>query len=231
MYCKKQYSRKDNLTRHLKGNNSCMVSLQMESKNKEIELLKKKIEELTQQLIDKPTTITNNQTINNTTSIETHNFNITREDYFKQCTGFFINHTHIEDYKLTKLEDIIENYIGNGQLKKLTYYHVLQICNTPGEIVDGVLITNLHQGKLDVKCNNKVDTYTKNSHHFEIDTEMKKVYSMIYDYVRRCHPKQLKNLEDHVTLMNRLRLDLKKEGKSIGNDWKQKKEQLLCIKN
>lgn len=241
MYCNKQYTRKDGLTRHLKGNNSCMVIVLKEEFNTKIEVLKKEIElkdkeiielkehnkDLTQQLIDKPKTIINN----NIEHVEKFEFNITKEDYFNTKKGFHITHSFIEDRKIEKLLDIVDNYGTSKNVKNLNYYHILEICNTEGEILNGVLISNIRKGELDVKCNNKVDTYTKTSYHFEIDSEMKKIYDIIYNRVGKKYTKQLKDLKDHDTLMNNLRIELNRKGKKIGNDWKQKKEELLCIKD
>ena len=230
--CNKEYKQKLGLTKHLKGYNKCgmdTLKQEYEDKIKQLELENK---ELLEKLINKPTIVNNDNRIDNsiTNTIEKIECTITSEDYWNNKSGLFLTYEHVKERKYEKLVSIIVNTISKN-FKGFSYYYILSTFCKEKDISDSVLIKDENRGNLELKFSNKVDSYTKVYQHEELDYQFKRIHTECLDIISKINYDKLKYFKSHSFYMNKLRLKLNKEGKTVGNTWKQKKEELLCIQN
>ena len=240
IYCNKTYSTNSALNRHLKGYNKCSFTKLQEQyniekietlENENIEL-KKKIEELTERLIEKPSSTTIiNQHIENQ-HIEKLECNITRDEYWKGKTGFYISYDFIQDRKIEKLKDYIINQIKQN-FKQFNYWYVLTTINNTKEydIINAVLIKDKNRGSLEVKCCNNVDDYKKDYYHKDLNKELELIHRECVSIINSLSFKALKYFKTHHFYMNKLRIELNNRSKIQERHWKTQKEEMLCIKD
>lgn len=216
MYCDKSYSSKQRLNNHINGINRCSFERMKKEHDKEVNRLNEKIEELTQQLINKPTTINN-------TNIEKIECTINVDDYFKSIKGFHLTQQSIENSNKDqkKIDNILTNSLFNN-LKCFSYYWLLTSLCGKNEILDSIVIRDLRRGIITIKFMNLVDECNKNKHHRELQYELSLVYKYIQKRISELDFTKLKYLKSHDYYMDKLRLDLKKNGKNkrIWNDIK-----------
>ena len=170
-------------------------------KEEQIIKLESHIKEMTASLINKPTTL--NQ----------YNLQVTKtaEEYMNSRPGIHLNVLQCLQPKESKKIDII---ILNGKYNNFeTYDYYNLLCSLIGQkvLLENIVVTDQHRGKVLIKYNNKTEEMSRLKTPFETSYELGK----INDYIRKkVGQKFEKHIKSNDFYINKLRLSLSKNTKN-----------------
>ena len=177
----------------------------MKLKDEQLQDLKKHVSDITQGLINKPTT--------------QYNLSVTQtaEDYMKTKDGIHLSVMQCLKPKESKKIDLIILNGKHNNFETYNYYNLL--CSLVGQkvLIENIIVTDKHRGNVLIKYNNKTEQMTRTKLPFETSYELGKINEYIRDKLETKYKKFIKSNNHYV---NQLRLDLVKTNNRLWNDVK-----------